>query len=111
ASISAAKAVDFREGTTITTYRVTSPGATLPFLVGDAAELEPYTRIADGNACNTCHQDLSYHGTYRGFDTCILCHGSSGTEDRPRYVSANAPDTRGLSVQFRTLLHKVHRGS
>jgi hypothetical protein len=96
---------------TTTQYRASSPSATLPFLVGSAAELEPYTRIADGAACNACHQDLVYHdGTARGFDSCILCHGAPGTEDLPRYAAASAPETPGLSVQFRFLLHRIHRG-
>jgi hypothetical protein len=111
ASLSAARDLQFRVGTTLTPYRESSPSATLSFLVGDAFELEPFARIADGESCETCHQELSYHDTtYRGFDTCILCHGASGGEDVPRYAAANAPATPGRSVEFRTLLHKIHRG-
>jgi hypothetical protein len=114
AALSAARELEFELGTTITTYRSSSPGATLDFLVGDAFELEPFARIADGNSCNACHRELSYHGTthgpYQGFDTCIACHGAPGTEDLPRYVAANAPETPGRSVEFRNLLHRIHRG-
>jgi len=109
-SLSAARDLNFVLGTATTAYRASSPSATLPVLLGDAFELEPYTRIADATSCNSCHQDLVYHGTYRGFDTCILCHGASGTEDLPRFVAANAPATPGQSVEFRTLVHKIHRG-
>ncbi len=110
-SLSAARDLAFVLGTATTAYRASSPSATLPILLGDALEPEPYTRIADGASCNACHQDLAYHGTFRGFDTCILCHGASGTEDLPRFVAAAAPATPGQSVEFRTLLHKIHRGS
>jgi hypothetical protein len=109
-SLSAARDLDFRVASTFTRYRSSSPSATLDVRVGDVLEPEPYTRIPDGGACNTCHQQLAYHGTFQGFDSCILCHGASGTEDLPRYVAAGAPATPGVSVEFRTLLHKIHRG-
>lgn len=111
ASLGVAKDFDYRFGNATTRYRASSPAATRAFLVGDAFEPEPYTRIPDGASCEACHQELAYHGgTHRGFATCILCHGASGTEDLPRYVAANAPETRGLSVEFRNLLHRIHRG-
>jgi len=107
----AARDFSFRLGTTSTPYRAGSPQATLSVLVGDATTPEPFTRIADGAACNTCHQELSYHeGLYRGFDACILCHGASGTEDLPRRSAPGAPATDGTSVEFRTLVHAIHRG-
>ena len=110
AALSAARDLEFRLGTTSTFYRSSSPGATRSILVGDAAQPEPAARIADGASCNACHQQLTYHGTFQGFDTCILCHGASGTEDLPRFVAANAPETSAQSVEFRTLVHKIHRG-
>ncbi|MSR62508.1 MAG: hypothetical protein EXS08_08690 [Planctomycetes bacterium] len=109
-SLSAARDLEFRQGTTGTPYRTSSPAATREFLVGDASALTPYTKV-DGSSCEACHQRLSYHDNlYQGFDTCILCHGASGTEDLPRYVAANAPETRKLSVEFRNILHRIHRG-
>jgi hypothetical protein len=110
AAVSIARDFEFRFGTSVTNYRASSPGATRSFLVGDATTLEPRRLILDGQSCNQCHQELEYHGTYKGFDTCILCHGDSGTEDLPRRVAPDAPETRGLSVEFRTLVHKIHRG-
>jgi len=110
ASLSAGRDVTFFAGNTPSVYRATSPAATRAVLVGDATEPAPYTRIADGAACNACHQELQYHDSFRGFDTCILCHGASGTEDRSRSAAASAPETPGVSVQFRTLVHKIHRG-
>jgi len=110
-SLTAARDVTFFGLGVDTTYRGASRAATASFLVGDAAAPEPYLTIPDGDACNACHQDLAYHGgDERGFDGCILCHGASGAQDLPRYVAANAPETPGTTVDFRTLLHRIHHG-
>jgi OmcA/MtrC family decaheme c-type cytochrome len=94
------------------TYRGTSPPASADFLVGTATTLEHYGLVAGAAACNACHDDLYFHGGgRRGFDTCIVCHGGAGTEDRSQYVAANAPATTGNTINFRTMLHKVHMGA
>ena len=46
----------------------------------------------------------------RGLDACLQCHGATGAEDRPRYRAPNAPDTAGVSVGFRRLIHALHHG-
>jgi len=92
-------------------YRSTADAAQVDFLVGGADTLEPYEVIASGTSCFNCHQELAFHGFgRRGFESCILCHGTAGAEDRPPYVAGNAPDTTGTTVQFRTMLHKIHMG-
>ncbi len=93
------------------TYRGASPAANRDFLVGAAASIEPYGIISSGENCNACHSDVLFHGGgRRGFDNCIHCHGVGGGEDRPRFVAGNAPATTGVTIDFRTLLHKIHRG-
>ena len=93
-------------------YRSTSPPATVDFLVGSATTLAPVAIISSGETCARCHTDVYAHGGgRRGVDTCLLCHGSAGTEDRPRYVASAAPATPGVSVEFRSMLHKIHRGA
>jgi hypothetical protein len=88
-----------------------SPPATKDFLVGSATAIAPYALIEDPASCYRCHTDIYFHdGKYRGFETCISCHGQAGSEDLPRYVAANAPATTGVTVNFRTLLHQIHRG-
>jgi OmcA/MtrC family decaheme c-type cytochrome len=92
-------------------YGSTSLSHNFDFLVGDAATVEPYALISSGNQCLSCHQELYAHGGgRRGWDTCVICHGTAGSEDRPPYVAANAPPTTGTTVNFRTMLHKIHRG-
>jgi OmcA/MtrC family decaheme c-type cytochrome len=92
-------------------YRSTATAATADFLVGSASTPEPYALISSGQNCLSCHQDVLFHGGgRRGFEACLLCHGTSGAEDRPQYVAANAPATTGATVSFRTMIHKIHMG-
>jgi len=93
-------------------YKSTSDSENVDFLVGSATAVEPYELIASGTSCFNCHQELAFHGFgRRGFESCVLCHGTSGSEDRPQYVAGAAPPTTGLTVSFRTMLHKIHQGS
>ena len=95
----------------LTTYPLSGRPGTRDFLAGSALNLEPYGLVSSPQNCNACHKDLTFHdGFDRGFGECILCHGTAGAEDRPRYVAANAPETSGVTINFRTLLHQIHRG-
>lgn len=95
-----------------TVYTIASVAATRDFLVGSAQTIQPYALISSATNCNACHQDLWFHeGQQHGFDACILCHAAAGAEDQPQYVAANAPPTPGVTVNFRTLLHSIARGS
>jgi len=92
-------------------YRSTSDAQNLDFLVGNAGVVEPYALISSGTNCFNCHQELAFHGFgRRGFESCVMCHGTAGSEDRPRYVAGNAPATTGVTINFRTMLHKIHMG-
>ena len=92
-------------------YKSTAEAKKTDILVGAATEIEPYELIASGSSCFNCHQELAFHGFGRkDFDSCVMCHGTAGAEDRPQYVAGNAPDTTGTTVSFRTMLHKIHMG-
>jgi len=92
-------------------YRSPSDANLVDFLVGGANEVEPYDLISSGANCYNCHQDLGFHGFgRRSYDSCVVCHGAAGTEDRTNYVAGNAPATDGVTINFRTMLHKIHRG-
>jgi OmcA/MtrC family decaheme c-type cytochrome len=93
-------------------HLLVSPAATADLRFGSASTIEPHALISAKEDCYACHQDIWYHeGAVRGFDARIACHGNAGSEDLPRYVAANARPTPGVSVNFRTLLHRIHRGS
>ncbi len=50
--------------------------------------------------CNNCHNELSFHGgTRRDVGLCITCHTDQTID----------PET-GNTVDFRVLIHKLHRG-
>jgi OmcA/MtrC family decaheme c-type cytochrome len=96
-----------------TTYRDLAEGVRADFLLGAATELEPYDLISSEYNCNSCHAEtMSFHGNNRGgYQSCIACHGTAASGDRPRYVAKNAPDTDGVTVNFREMIHKIHRGA
>ena len=95
----------------ITPYQAASPAGSVDFTIGGAL-LEPYRLIDSPARCDACHEELWYHGgTARGFESCRACHGTAGAEDRPRYRSSGAPETNGVQVSFRELLHKIHMGA
>jgi hypothetical protein len=92
-------------------YRSSSDARSLDFLVGAASRIEPYALISSGTNCFNCHQELAFHGFgRRNYESCVLCHGTAGSEDRPQYVAGNAPETPGVTVNFSTMLHKIHMG-
>lgn len=96
-----------------TTYRAISPPAIEQFLFGSAIAVEPRRVISSGENCNSCHGELMFHGNGRsGLDTCLLCHTAPGTEDAAKYSynSWYVTATPRTTVDFRELIHKVHRG-
>ena len=98
--------------TDLTTYRMISPPATRTFLFGAATTTVDRDLIADG-ACDSCHGDLQAHGFgRRGYETCALCHTIPGYEDgqKSRFSTWYTGFTPNVSMEFRTLLHKVHMG-
>jgi len=67
--------------------------------------------ISAADNCYKCHNELFFHGGgRRSFVTCLVCHGDSGGEDRAQRTSLNALPTTGLTIAFRTMLHKIHLG-
>ncbi|MBI2266750.1 MAG: hypothetical protein HYU64_16575 [Armatimonadetes bacterium] len=93
-----------------TTYTLMSPPAVKDFLVGTATAIVASHLDSFPSNCETCHNDIIFHGQRRGFQLCFVCHASACWEDRPKYVAANAPDTTDTTPTFRTMIHKIHRG-
>jgi len=95
-----------------TTYRGISSPATLSFLYGGASTLTR-RNIVSSEACDTCHDSIQAHGNGRkGLETCLVCHATSGMEDGPKFTFASwyVPPTPGVTMDFRSLIHKVHSG-
>jgi len=52
-------------------------------------------------SCNTCHDQLAFHGGYaHGTNMCVMCH-------QPQ----NADPSTGNSLDLKVFIHKIHMGS
>ncbi|RME84001.1 MAG: hypothetical protein D6785_06045 [Planctomycetota bacterium] len=104
-------------------YHIGTPPAVIDFNIGTSTTIDP-NNIVSEEKCNRCHNEIVYHGgTRRGFRTCLLCHGTAGFEDRPHYNlkyewegadwwSTIPPEseTPDVLLDFRTIIHKIHKG-
>jgi OmcA/MtrC family decaheme c-type cytochrome len=72
--------------------------ATLNFVPEGGGAVQRVSVIEDGK-CNVCHARLQVHGTRTGVQLCITCHSPQTTD----------PQT-GNTVDFKVMVHKIHRG-
>lgn len=81
----------------------------LAFAVTDATP-QPRRSIVAVEKCNGCHDTLAVHGgSRRNPQYCVFCHNTVGVDDRtPRLESSSA---FAESLDFRVMIHKVHRGA
>jgi OmcA/MtrC family decaheme c-type cytochrome len=69
------------------------------FVPAGGAVVEKWDAIADAT-CNSCHDQLAFHGgSRRDVKLCMTCHESATVD----------PDT-GNSVDMKVMIHKIHRG-
>jgi OmcA/MtrC family decaheme c-type cytochrome len=83
----------------------------------DGSEPEPRRVVVDNALCGNCHgefsKDFSVHGGSRNqVQYCVICHNStesdSGRRSRdPAQVAAGALNE---TIDFKVLIHKIHRG-
>lgn len=92
--------------TTAPRYAAFNP--VLAFAVTDAAP-QPRRSIVGVEKCNGCHDTLAVHGgSRRNPQYCVFCHNTGGVDDRTaRFESSSA---FAESLDFRVMIHKVHRG-
>jgi OmcA/MtrC family decaheme c-type cytochrome len=81
---------------------------TLHFLVGDSAATVATRDVVANANCNTCHNQLQFHGGgYRDVKLCVMCH-TAGAEDRN---STDTDDATPETIEFAVMIHKVHNGA
>jgi OmcA/MtrC family decaheme c-type cytochrome len=78
------------------------------------AEVTSRRTVVDVNNCNVCHKTLAIHGGgRRNNNICVFCHNPSNVDDPngSRKAGFNVPDgTVPQSINFRFMIHRVHRG-
>jgi OmcA/MtrC family decaheme c-type cytochrome len=78
---------------------------TLPFLV-TGSEVQARREVVEVARCNSCHQDLAFHGgNRRAVEYCVMCHN-------PSFVSGDLPlegESESFpSLNFKDLIHQIH---
>jgi len=69
--------------------------------VPDGAKVTKVHDIIKTASCNSCHDQLSWHGgRRRGIEMCVLCH-----------TQQNVDTTTGGSLDLKVMIHEMHMGS
>jgi OmcA/MtrC family decaheme c-type cytochrome len=78
----------------------------LYFAVG-AGAVTPRRKVVSQDACNGCHNQLLLHGGIRqNVEYCTVCHNPGVTDSSQR-----ATNDKPESVNFKTMIHKIHTGA
>jgi OmcA/MtrC family decaheme c-type cytochrome len=73
----------------------------------DGSTVAPRRTVVALDNCNGCHSSLSVHGDNRNqVVMCVLCHNPNTTDADMR----SAAQLPAQTVDFRTMIHKIHRG-
>ncbi len=93
-----------------TTFRYASLNPVFYIPVTDTTAV-PRRTVVDRAKCNSCHYDLSEHGgARRSPEYCVMCHTPNKVGDQ-RVSRFELPTTIAQSVNFKVLVHKIHRGN
>jgi OmcA/MtrC family decaheme c-type cytochrome len=69
--------------------------------VPNGAKVAKVHDVIRTKSCNTCHDQLSFHGgARRGVEMCVLCHNSQMVDT-----------SNGGSLDFRVMVHQLHMGA
>ncbi len=87
------------------------------FAVGDE-EAAVRRMVVDDTKCETCHGEFSkgfsVHGNLRNAtEYCVLCHNPNASDvaRRSRDAEAVAAGDATASIEFKTMIHKIHTGA
>lgn len=73
----------------------------------DGSTVAPHPVEVMNSNCNSCHYQISAHGTIRNeTQYCILCHNPTATDQAQRPADQMPPQ----SIDFPVLIHRLHAG-
>jgi hypothetical protein len=99
--------LDYAANGEVQTYNGTTFSAQADFIYGTGT-VAPYALVSNPRIdCNSCHQNLLWHGSRRGADTCLLCHGVAGIE-LAQFTNTLIPGAPDTTPNFRTFIHQLH---
>ena len=76
-------------------------GSTTFSFVPNGAKVTHVRDLIETSSCDTCHDQLSFHGgSRRQVALCIMCHQPQSSDP-----------TTGNTVDFKVMIHKLHLGS
>jgi len=94
----------------VTTIRYASLNPLFYVPVTDSSAV-PRRTVVDRTKCNSCHYDLAAHGgARRSPEYCVMCHTPNKVGDQ-RVARFEVPTTVAQSVNFKVMVHKIHRGN
>jgi OmcA/MtrC family decaheme c-type cytochrome len=73
----------------------------------DSSPVAKRRQVVSQSTCTTCHNTLMLHGGFRqNVEYCVVCH-NPGVDDSSMRAKGDTPE----SVNFKTMIHKIHTGS
>lgn len=86
--------------------RETANNPVFYFAVDDGPVMARRTIVADAK-CESCHNDLTFHGGIRGgTEYCVVCH-QTGADDSPVRPEDQFP---ARTIDFKMMVHRIHMG-
>ncbi len=71
----------------------------------------PRRTVVDRTKCDSCHYDLAEHGGgRRSPEYCVMCHTPNKVNDQ-RVARFEVPTTIANTVNFKVMVHRIHRGN